>query len=223
MKLVLLPLVLPFALGFVFEVAAQSKQVKPSSTFQESAGTPAVAPTAFDFEMNGFSYRVAANGNGRRMKGDKTRRFNLHLEGGESVRRLYFSEYEGDLLLLCETEGGEERAGTVITRLEQPSMRARWKQRATVRAVNTLRHEGSLYLAGDGFVARLDMKDGEYAWRHDDKREDEESKDLIPPGRYLTPEVSGDIVTFNAERSSGDTSARVVRVNRKTGKIISIE
>ncbi|MDT7688522.1 MAG: hypothetical protein QOJ70_2998 [Acidobacteriota bacterium] len=222
MKLASLSLVLPLALSLAAGVAAQSKQVKPSSSFQEAAGTPADAPKGFEFEMNGFSYHVAANGNGWRMKRDKTRRFNLHLGGGEDVRRLYFSDYEGDLLLLCEVEGGED-VGAVITRLEQPSMRARWKQDVPSGNINVLRDEGSLYLAGTNFVARLDLKTGGYVWRHVDKGEDEESKDLIPSGRYSVPELSGDIVTFNAARGPDATRPRVVRVNRKSGKIISIE
>lgn len=209
------------------ETAARAKQVRPSETFRAAAATPPDAPTAFDFEMNGFSYHVAANGNGRRTKGDKTRRFNLRLGGGEDLRRLYFSDYEGDLLLICEVEGRDGSAG-VVMRLEQPSMRALWARAVPSDGVRALRRGGALYLAGAGIIARLDLKTGEYAWLHRDREEEDEGeeasgKELIPPGRYEVPELSGDALTFRAPGGPENPRPRAVRVNRKSGKIISIE
>lgn len=212
------------------EVAAPTAQVEQHGGFRDAAATPPDAPTAFDFEMNGFSYHVAANGNGRRTKGDKTRRFSLRLSGGEDLRRLSFSDYEGDLLLVCDVEGREGAAG-VVTRLEQPSMRALWTQGVPAPGVRALRQGRALYLAGAGVIARLDLRTGEYAWRHRDRREESEGeeteddarKELIPPGRYEVPEVSGDTLTFRAPADSDNPAPRAVRVNRKSGKIISID
>jgi hypothetical protein len=228
------------------EASARGGQAKVFDEFKMAAGTPAEAPAAFEFESSGFSYRVAANGNGRRTKGDKTRRYNLHLGGGgESIRRLYFSEYEDDLLLLCEVGGGEDGPSVLITRLQQPSMRALWKQSAPSDGVDVLRRGGSLYLGGAGFVARLELKNGVYAWRHRDRREDtgeesdgdgsddkehtderehtDEAEALIPGGRYVPAEVSGDAVVFRPARGAAGLGTKTVRVDRKTGKIISVE
>jgi len=214
-------------------------QAKASGDFRAAAGIPAEAPAAFEFESGGFSYRVAANGNGRRTKGDKTRRYNLQLGGGELIRRLYFSEYGDDLLLLCEVDGGERGPSVFITRLEQPSMRALWKQSAPSDGVDALRRGGSLYLGGAGFVARLELGSGAYAWRHrdergetdeareggegDDRGRDKESEALIPRGRYVPAEVAGDTVVFKTASGPAGQAAKTVRVNRKTGKIISVE
>jgi hypothetical protein len=240
------------ALSFAFGAAAPEVQdapatnAAPSKAFQKAAGTPMVAPTAFDFESNGFSYHVSLNGNGWRTKGDKTRRFNLHLDNREEIRRLYFSEYEGDVLLLCETDdsdngggGASDGGGGAIWRLEQPSMRARWKQRVpTPGGINTLREGASLYVAGRGFIARLDLKTGEYAWRHggandveaeerqDSKEKDdkqEERQDVIPAGFYGAPEVAGDTVTFREDKNLNKPPLKAVQVDKKSGKIIRIE
>ena len=228
--------------------SARGVQTEARGEFRKAAGTPAEAPAAFEFESGGFSYHVAANGNGRRVKGDKTRRYNLHLNSGESIRRLYFAEYGDDLLLLCDVDGGEAGPSVYITRLEQPSMRALWRQSAPTDGVEVLRHGGALYLGGAGFVARLELGNGAYVWQHRDRREAEEGGDrdtedrdsdrarddresvrrreaeaLIPPGRYAPAEVTGDTVVFRAARASAEQGAKTVRVNRKTGKVVSVE
>ncbi|HJQ34422.1 MAG TPA: hypothetical protein VJ866_19740 [Pyrinomonadaceae bacterium] len=232
------------------EASARGVQTDARGEFQLAAGTPAEAPAAFEFESGGFSYHVAANGNGRRVKGDRTRRYNLHLNGGESIRRLYFTEYGDDLLLLCEVDGGEAGPSVFITRLEQPSMRALWRQSAPTGGVEVLRRGGTLYLGGAGFVARLELKNGAYVWQHRDRREaaaeeggdrdsddrdsDREADDresvkrreaeaLIPPGRYAPAEVTGDTVVFGPARGSAEQGAKTVRVNSKTGRIVSVE
>jgi hypothetical protein len=219
------------------KASARVEQAEAQGDFRMAAGTPAEAPVAFEFESGGFKYHVAANGNGSRTKGDKTRRYNLHLASGEAVRRLFFSEYEDDLLLLCEVEGGEGGPSVFITRLEQPSMRALWKQSAPSDGVDARRRGGSLYLGGAGFVARLELKGGAYAWRHRDRREDTDAESgnkadneadgttevLIPRGRYVPTEVAGDTVVFRPARGAAGQGAKTVRVNRKTGKIISVE
>ena len=217
--------------------APRAERVEPPEGFRRAAGTPADAPVAFEFKSGGFSYRVAANGNGQRTKGDKTRRYNLHLGSGEAIRRLYFSEYDDDLLLLCELEGGRDGASAFVTRLEQPSMRALWKQSAPSAEVDALRRGDSLYLAGAGFVGRLELKDGRYAWRHRDRREDVgeagdegegeaaggKAEVLIPSGRYALAEVAGDAVTFKLTRGAENPRPKTLRVDRKTGRILGVE
>jgi hypothetical protein len=233
--------------------SARGGQTDARGEFKVATGTPAGAPAAFEFESGGFSYHVAANGNGRRVKGDRTRLYNLHLNSGESIRRLYFAEYGDDLLLLCDVDGGEAGPSVLITRLEQPSMRALWRQSAPTDGVEALRQGGALYLGGAGFVARLELNSGAYAWQHRDRREAEEGRDrdspdregderdgarvgddresvqrreaeaLIPPGRYVPLEVTGDTVVFGPARGSAEQEAKTVRVNRKTGKIVSVE
>jgi opacity protein-like surface antigen len=184
---------------------------------------------AFEFEVGGFKYHVVANGNGRRTKGDKTRRFNLRLDGRDYVEGLRFAVYEGDLLLVCELYDGEERTG-LVTLLEQPSMRALWSRPVPAAEVGEpLRDGHSLYLTAFGFVARLDLRTGEYAWLHEELGGALPGREAARDGReaarplnsFETPMLARDAVLFR-ERPVYNPPRTLV-VNRKTGEILRIE
>ena len=211
--------------GRTGHAATQSRQVEPADVFKEAEGTPAAFPSAFKFELDGFSYHVAANGNGRRTKGDRTRRFNLRLGGRDFIEKLSFALYEGDLLFICHVGDGESGGG-LVTRLEQPSMRALWKQEIPAFNVGEPLREGhSLYVTGINFVGKLDLRTGEYLWQHDDLsgRTDAARAGASPDdfNSFETPELAGDAVLFR-ERPVYNRRRTLV-VNQKTGKIIRIE
>lgn len=205
-------------------LAAAAQPPQPGRLFQTArpvpdaaAGAPA-EPEAFEFELSGFRYRVARNGAGRRTKDEEVRLFNLQLEGSDWIERVYFSEYDGNVLLVCGVRDAETGAG-FAARLEQPSMRALWK--AELPAFNVgqpLRDGAHLYLTGIGFVAKLDLRTGRFVWRHRrlHGRAGEGTFNAFAP-----PEVSGDAVVFR-EQAEG-RPPKAVRVNRKTGKILGVE
>jgi len=198
---------------------APTAQPKPPEAFQKATETGAVTSIAFDFELSGFSYHVAGNGNGRRMKGDKTRRFNLQLDRGDRLEVIYFSEYGGDLLLACGVTDEESGAGLVI-RLEQPSMRALWKRKIPAFNVGEpLREKRRLYVTGIGFVGALDLKTGEYIWQHE-KLYGREREGAF--NSFVAPELKGEEVLFK-EMPVYDIRVKAVIVNRKAGKIVRIE
>lgn len=199
---------------------------KQSKTFVQAPKVDAdAAPdaAAFEFEMKGFSYRIAANGNGRRTKAGgsgRTRRFNLHLDRGLYIRHVYYSEYEGDVLLVCEVADWESGGGLVV-RLEEPSMRALWKRDyAAFNVGEPLREGHNLYVTGLGFVGKLDLRSGEYAWQHDDLYDTREGA----PESFTSfelPELAGDVVRFRGRPVNGQPKTLVV--NKKTGKIVRVE
>lgn len=200
--------------------SASARQAKPAHVFRPAPGVPADAPAAFEFEMNGFAYRVASNGNGRRTKGDRTRHFNLRLEGQTRLGgRVYFAEHDGDLLLAYEVTDGVS-AGGRVTRLMQPSMRAVWNAELPSGGLGPPAREGRfLYLTAAGFVGRLDLAGGAWAWSHDD---------LLGRGRegafasFATPEPSGDEVSFR-EAPVYNGRALTVFVGKRSGEIKRIE
>jgi|GEM_PF-1895366 len=201
--------------------------------------TPDGPIDAFEFELSGSAYRVRVNGAGRRTKEGGTRLFNLRLDGRDSIRNLYYAEYEGNLLLACEVSDGETGAGFVV-RLEQPSMRARWRREVPTPGLGPPARDGaSLYLTAMGFVARLDLRTGEYVWRqegHDahgarGRGTPEGTKGAEGAGGargvgglgpFGPPEPSGDEVLFR-EVPVYNRAPRTVRVARKTGRIVGIE
>jgi hypothetical protein len=197
---------------------ARAAQPKPPAAFQEARRTGAVTSAVFEFELSGFAYRIAANGNGRRMKQRQTRRFNLKLDGGDYIERIYAAAYEGDLLLVCGVANGETGAGFVV-RLEQPSMRALWKQRIAAFNVGVPLRDGQrLYVTGIGLIGALKLHTGEYEWRHAGLYKRSGGSFVA----FELPEVNGDEVLFR-ENPVYNMPGKSIRVNRKTGKIISIE
>jgi hypothetical protein len=183
--------------------------------FREAKRVSAGSSDSFEFELGSFTYKIAWNGAGRRIKGDSTRRFNLRLDGGDFLERVYYALHRENVILLCEVTDGESSAG-FVARLEQPSMRARWRRH--IPAFNLgpgLIEEEHVYLTGIGFVARLDLREGEYVWKHED---------LYRKGdggfnSFETPTVEGDAVLFK-EKPARDAPARTLRVHQRTGKIL---
>lgn len=187
--------------------------------FGRAREVPGGGPVAFEFELSGYAYHVASNGNGRRVKGARTRPFNLRLRGRDSITRLHFSKFKDDLLLLCEVSDGE-RGGAFAARLEQPSMRARWKLDVPSASIGpTLREGPRLYLTGRGFVALLDVDGGEYLWQHEDLYGSRGPRSFESFG---PTERAGREVLFR-ERPVYNGPARTVVVDGKTGKIVRIE
>ncbi|MET0625163.1 MAG: hypothetical protein ABW250_19650 [Pyrinomonadaceae bacterium] len=221
------------ALAFAPRAAAGAAVADDARTrapeFRRASKLSADAPpdaVAFEFEVGGFKYHVVANGNGRRTKGERVRLFNLRLDGRDYVEGLRFAAYEGDLLLVCELYDGETRTG-LVTLLEQPSMRALWRRPVpTAEVGEPLRDGHSLYLTAFGFVARLDLRTGEYVWQHDEldgttggpRARPEAAR---PFNSFETPELVRDAVLFR-ERPVYN-SPRTLVVNRKTGEILRIE
>jgi hypothetical protein len=197
----------------------QTARPRPSQLFQKARGIPEAAPTAFEFELSGFAYRVAANGNGRRTKGDSTRRFNLRLDGDEQLRHVYFSKYEDDVLLVCEVSAAGSGAGFVM-RLEQPSMRTLWKPHIPAPGVGEPFRDGAqLYVTARGFVARLDLKTGGFVWQRE-KLYGRGRKDAF--GSFVLPRVEGDEVLFK-EQPVYNVTALTLVLNKKSGKIVRTE
>ena len=214
-----------FVFALLLAAAAAGQPAQPGRLFEPARQVPEatpgarVEPEAFEFEQSGFHYRVARNGAGRRTKDGAVRLFNLRLEGADWVERVYFSEYEGNVVLVCEVRDAETGAG-VAARLEQPSMRARWKAEFSAFNVGQpLRDGAHLYLTGFGFVAKLDLRTGQFAWRQRRLygRAGEGTFNAFGP-----PEISGDAVLFR-EKADGDRPPKAVRVHRKTGKLLGIE
>ncbi|HLM57732.1 MAG TPA: hypothetical protein VK422_16620 [Pyrinomonadaceae bacterium] len=201
------------ALVLLFAVTAGAQE------FERAREAPGGGPAAFEFELSGYSYHVASNGNGRRAKGGRARPFNLRLEGRDSITRLRFSKFKDDLLLLCEVSDGE-RQGAFAARLEQPSMRARWKLAVPSSSIGPALREGQrLYLTGRGFVALLDVDQGAYVWQHVDLH------GRRGPGSFEAferPERAGREVLFR-ERPVYNGPARTAVVDNKTGRLVRVE
>ena len=203
--------------------ARPAPPAEPSKVFREARpadGNATADPEAFEFELRGFAYHVRHNGNGRRTKGKKARGFNLRLDRGESIGRLFYAELEGDLLLFLHTTIAGVGLG-FVTKLEQPSMRGLWRQRIPAGDVGRpLRDGRDLYVTGAGFVGMIDLRTGDYAWQHDDL-EVEHGAGPKPLHAFDDPELDGDAVLFR-ERPVYNPRRTLV-IDKRSGKIIRVE
>ncbi len=71
-----------------------------------------------------------------------------------------------------------------------------------------------------GFVGKLDLRTGEYAWQHDDL-EVEHGAEPKPLHTFDPPALDGDAVLFR-ERPVYNPRRTLV-INKKTGKILRVE
>lgn len=209
---------LPLAVLLALAVSAQTgpPQKSPDS-FRKAKGVPADAPREFAFALGRFDYRVRANGNGRRVKGEDVRRFALSFGPDEDIRYMYFAKHSGGLILTCEVSG--KYGGTsYAVRLDQPSMRARWTANIPATGTGEPARDGSrLYVTGKNFAGAFDLETGALLWY----------LDKFPGGAgefdsFEAPEPRGREVLFRT-RPVYNGRARAVVVEGKTGKILRAE
>ncbi len=113
-------------------------------------------------------------------------------------------------------------------------MRALWSRPVPAAEVGEpLRDGHSLYLTAFGFVARLDLRAGEYVWLHEEldgttggaTARPEAARDAANAARpfnsFETPALARDAVLFR-ERPVYNPPRTLV-VDRKTGKVLRIE
>jgi len=186
-------------------------------TFTEVKGRPEHLPSSFEFSTSGYKFRILSTGRGRRTGGGVTpRSFNLRLDNRDSLdRNIYYAEHGDDLLLICEVSDGESGAG-FITRLDSRTLRMKWKQK--IPAFNLgqgLIESDHAYLTAIGFIARINLQSGAYAWKHNDLYRDGDFNS------FKLPALEGDIILFK-EEVIYDEPAKTIKVQKQSGKIISI-
>lgn len=171
--------------------------------------------TAYELSAAGYKYRIERTGLGSRSGGAPSeQRFNLHLSKGDSIQALYYAEYRGDLLLLFGVTNGVYGAG-FVARVGGATPGLKWKQ--FIPAVNVGRGtmEGDFaYVSARNFIAKVDLRQGSYVWRHGG---------LSRTGPFLAfepPAPEGDRVTFR-EVQLPNRPARSIEVEKASGRILS--
>jgi hypothetical protein len=168
---------------------------------------------AFEFPVAGSKYHIARNGLGNRSEGSSPpQAFNLHLSKGDYIRALYYAEYQGDAILLIEVSNGAYGAGFIV-RVGGAVPDIKWKQ--AIPAINVGRGlvEGDFaYVTAMRFVAKVNLRSGSYAWRHQDLERGAAFDAFDAPG------LDGSRVWFPA-RGRGRKTA--VTADKRTGRILS--
>lgn len=80
----------------------------------------------FLFSTSARKYTIRHDGFGEvAASGKRKEVFSLNLNAPSRLERVYFSEYEGDLLLLCELSDGRS-TGSSLLRMNQQTRKIRW-------------------------------------------------------------------------------------------------
>lgn len=199
--------------GLAQQEASGSKPTEPRLFEFPMAVAQGRRVIAFEFPVAGFKYHVARNGLGNRTDGDSPARpFNLHLSKGDYIRALYYAEYQGDALLLIEVSNGAYGAGFLL-RVGGSLPDIKWKQ--AIPGINVgrgLLDDDFAYITAKGFVAKVDLRSGSYAWRHEDLENGSTFQAFDPPG------LDGNKVLFP---SRGQGRKAALAVNKQTGRILS--
>ncbi|MGH9492603.1 MAG: hypothetical protein ACRD2K_03800 [Terriglobales bacterium] len=171
--------------------------------------------TAYEFSAAGYKYRIERTGLGTRSDGKSpAQSFDLHLSKGDVIQVFYYAEYAGDALLLFGATNGVYGAG-FVTRIGGALPGIKWKQ--FIPAVNVGRGtiEGDVaYVSARNFIAKVNLRQGSYAWRHGG---------LGRGGVFLAfdpPQPDGERVVFREVRLL-NRSPRSIEVEKASGRILS--
>lgn len=200
-------------------LTSAAKAQQNSLPFSVAKSFPEPPDTAsFEFSSDGYQYRVSGNGKGHR-SGNNKRSFSLRIAPNDYLTpELYYAEYEGDLLLIGEVSDFESGMG-FIARLDGATLRMKWKREIPGFNVGQGLLDGAFaYVTGIGFVGKVHLKSGAYVWRHTDLYGQANSAF----NAFALPEVEGNVVVFREAEHYLRRKAAVIRVQRHTGKIISV-
>lgn len=147
---------------------------RPPATPSVAVSPRAVCPAAFGpfegscaFDLGDLRVAVDGHGNGTVHRDSRfVSSFALPLDKGD-LERLYYLDYGGDVVIIFEASDGESDWGGII-RLDPGAASTRWTQHIPAFNVGpgTLERAG-LYVTAIGFIARVDMHSGRYAWKHE--------------------------------------------------------
>ncbi len=207
-----------FAAVFTFTTLTASAQ--PSRNFAEAAkegpNASAFVIDKWKFTLNGTPYEITKEG--KISKNFKSGRKSAQLKIGadeELSRIVYYAQHEADLLILTEVQAGGDGA-SVLYRVDPGSLKTKWIVSIPgFNVANGLIEGNSVYLAAIGFVAKVELRNGRYAWKHDDLYRKYKKDGAF--NIFETPKIEEDRIVFK----EADTENQIV-VSKVDGKVLNV-
>lgn len=127
-------------------------------------------------------------------------------------------------MLICEYSDVESGAG-FITRLDGRTMRMKWKLSIPAFNVGPGLLEGeSAYVTALGFVGKVDLRSGTYAWKHANLYRSTRTKGSAYSdtdfNSFELPRVAGELVLFK-EVDPYPAPLKTLTINKRSGRIIA--
>jgi len=212
---------------FAAFIAALAVGALPQTSINQSSRTPSTAFTKIERigEANaraffvfsterGSSYTIRHDGHAEVTAAKVLRRsFDLKIGLAGRLDRVYFAEYEGDVLLLYETTNGRDRRA-FLERMDQKSLKPRW-----ITAIDGFNLGPGLvdgneaYLVASNLLASVELQTGNYLWQTPT-----EAEAAWAGEQFLPPRITNDQIVFQVDAEKG----RTVEVEKATGKILKV-
>jgi hypothetical protein len=210
-----------FALAIALTLAATvaAKSQGSAGLFVEAKSLPPhpFEPDHFEFSIRSETYRISNRGKGSVKIDSSTRSFDLRLLRYDRLERLYSTEYEQDLLIIGGITDGESGAG-FLARLDTKRMKLKWKRAIPAFSVGPgLIHERHGYVTAIGFIGKINLDSGAYAWKHNNLYDDRTGAF----NSFELPEISGNTIVFREAPNYLRKKTAVVIVDRASGKILN--
>jgi outer membrane protein assembly factor BamB len=182
-------------------------RLQPFVRIERAEGT-----TFFLFNATNRTYAIRLDGLAEANFSEPNKRRTVQLKVGPRGRleRLYIAELQDDLLLAYEVTDGRSR-WTYLARLNQKARKFTWiTPVARINLGPGLIEDGSAYVSAQNFLAKLDLKTGDFIWQTE--IENESAPAFL---EFLLPEIHGDRIKFPESGQRG----RVIEVEKLNGEI----
>ena len=203
----------------VFYAEAEDRPSNPSEVSKTAEQDKLVEPRRFEFTVGDARYVVTYTGDGIRTRSKgATDRFRLPLDKGFEIEALDYFDRKGDLILVCGVTDGEAASG-VVSRLDKKTLEQKWLADVPALNLDEAVIKGHwLYLTATGFIGKLDLHSGKYAWQHDYLY-------MQGPGIFNSfeqPVFEKEVVKFTEKLSRDENGPPVtIVVEDKTGRVIN--
>jgi outer membrane protein assembly factor BamB len=164
------------------------------------------ARSFFVFSTSMRDYAIRHDGHGEGSSATVMRKnFDLRMDGASRLERVYFSEFEGDLLLAYEvsTSNGD---WSYVSRFNQKTMKLLWVRPMSVERLGPgVVETTGAYFGSANALFKLDVKSGAVLWQQAQVARE-----------FDLPIVKSESVIFRELREVG----RIVEVEKSTGRLV---
>ena len=211
---------LPFILLLLFVITTSGRSQTPGA-FSRTDGSPFDDPAPIDFSEGEYTYRITPDGKGVvKPRNGKSRTLDLRLARGDVLQDyIYHAEYKGDLLLIYQAGDVEYSTGFIV-RIDLKTLKLKWKGSLVGFNIgNGLIHEGYVYVTAIGFIGKVSLESGRFAWKHRNLYH----RITTAFNSFDVPQVKDNTVVFKESPNHLRKKVAQVIVNRTTGKILKVD
>lgn len=189
--------------------------------FEEAIGSGTEEISSFskwNFAIGSNNFEISNNGKGKRVKSkNAVSSFRFPLGKGEMISsRIYFAQYKTNLIFLYEASVGGDGLGHIAS-FNSTTLKPKWTAKISGFNIGQgLIENQYAYLTAIGFVAKINLTNGKYVWKHDNLYSWNQKRGAF--NAFELPELEGNNVIFTENTNYNQTN--IIVVNKDNGKII---